>query len=172
MTEKMIKSLRKYAFCGRTVSVAGKTTMHFVKLEGEMIMSLKRCLTILLVLCAVLGLCACGGTQTPTQPQTQTQPPKATDAPVETSAPNPTYTVKVVDESGNPIAGAIVQLCLEACYPNVTKENGVAEFAVAEADYKVSFTKMPNGYTYSTEQQEFHFEEGSYEMTITLKAAA
>lgn len=132
-------------------------------------MFFKRCLAVALVVCAVLCLCACKDTQKPTDPQTETQKP--TTAPVETTAPNPTYKVKVVDESGNPVAGAIVQLCLELCYPNVTNENGVAEFSVAEADYKVSFTKMPDGYTYSSDVQEFHFADGSYELTITLKAA-
>ena len=132
--------------------------------------TIKRCLAIVLAVCALLCLCACGETQKSTEPQIETQKP--TTAPVETPAPNPTYKVKVVDENGNPVAGAVVQLCLDLCYPNKTNADGVAEFAVAEADYKVSFTKIPDGYTYSSDVQEFHFEEGSYEMTITLKAAA
>lgn len=133
-------------------------------------MSFKRCLAIVLTVCAVLCLCACNDTQKPTEPQNETQKP--TNAPVETGNPNPTYTVKVVDEQGNPIAGAMVQLCLEACYPHKTDASGIAQYVVAEADYKVSFLKMPDGYTYSSDIQEFHFEDGSYELTITLKAAA
>ena len=40
---------------------------------------------------------------------------------------------------------------------------------MAEADYKVSFINIPEGYTVET--NEFHFEAGSTEMTIVLKAA-
>lgn len=130
-------------------------------------MSFKRCLAIALVLCTVLCLCACSDTQKPTDPQNESQKP--TNAPVETGAQNPTYTVKVVDENGNPIAGAMVQLCLESCYPNKTDASGIAQYVVAEADYKVSFLKMPDGYTYSSDVQEFHFADDSKDMTITLK---
>ena len=78
----------------------------------------------------------------------------------------------MVDEEGNPIAGAMVQMCLDTCLPGITNENGVAEFAVPEADYKVSFLALPEGYDYTTGEQEFYFDAGSYEMTITLKAVA
>ena len=45
-----------------------------------------------------------------------------------------------------------------ASYPNM-----------AVADYKVSFINFPEGYT--VENNEFHFAENTYEMTIVLKAA-
>ena len=81
------------------------------------------------------------------------------------------YSVKVVDEAGNPIKGVMVQLCLENCFPGMTQDDGVAKFVMAEADYKVSLVTVPEGYTYSTDVQEFYFEEGTRDMTITLKAA-
>ena len=65
----------------------------------------------------------------------------------------------------------MVQICLDTCFPGMTNESGVAQFSVQEADYKVSFLAMPAGFTYSTEEQEFYFEDGSTELTITLKAA-
>ena len=82
-----------------------------------------------------------------------------------------TYTVNVVDEAGNPIAGAMVQLCKDTCFPGVTDANGVAKFTLAEDEYKVSFLALPAGYTYVDDTQEFYFADGSMELTITLKAA-
>lgn len=152
-------------------------------------MNMKKILLVsLLLLSMLLGLCACGGGD-----ETQTTDPAATTAPTadsgETTAPNetepdetepdetepsnePTYTVKVVDEANNPIAGAMVQLCMEACVPAVTNEEGVAEFFLEENDYKVSFVMMPAGYELTGEQTQFYFEDGSHEMTIVLKAVA
>jgi hypothetical protein len=51
--------------------------------------------------------------------------------------------------------------------------NGVVTFQIPEAQYKVSFLGgVPAGYEYTTEETEFHFEGGSYELTIVLKAVA
>ena len=121
------------------------------------------------VLILVLMLCACGSEETP----------ETTAAPMETTAAPTTvpvddgkveYVIHVVDESGAPISGAMVQICLDACYPGMTDANGQAKFSVLEDDYKVSFLSLPAGYTYSGDAQEFYFEDG-FELTITLKAA-
>ena len=80
------------------------------------------------------------------------------------------YTVIVTDEAGNPMPGVFVQLCLEACVPCMTNAQGVASYPnMAVEDYKVSIISFPDGYT--VENNEFHFDENSYEMTIVLKAA-
>lgn len=140
---------------------------------------MKRWIAMLLAVCLMLGLCACGSADNNDSVQ------DTTAAPVETTAAAPeeteeetqaqpagtVYTVTVVDEGGNPVAGAMVQICLETCMPGVTNENGVAEFATEEADYKASMMSMPEGYEYATEQTEFYFE-GGYEVTIVLKAVA
>lgn len=138
---------------------------------------MKRMMALALMLCLALSLCACGGEQ----PSAETTEPAA---PVETAPPAPEteapvveeefdgYIVTVVDEEGNPIAGAVVQLCMDTCFPGITDETGAAKFSMEEADYKVSFAALPAGYTYTTEEQEFHFEAGSKELTITLKAEA
>lgn len=145
-------------------------------------MSMKKLfLVCVLVLSMLLCLCACGeGEETPTtDPVNTTAPTEApteapTDAPTDPTEPDnqPTYTVTVVDEAGNPVSGAIVQLCLEACVPGVTNENGVAEFFLEENDYKVSFVNIPTGYELAGEETEFYFADGENTMTITLKAAA
>lgn len=146
---------------------------------------MKKLIALLLALTMVIGLVACGNT--PETPDENNDPvvenPEPSGDPVADPEPsedepvntNPVYTVKIVDEGGNPIAGVMVQICQgETCLPGpVSDENGTVTFQVAEADYKVSFLGgVPAGYEYTTEETEFYFEDGSYEVTIVLKAVA
>ena len=144
-------------------------------------MKIKNILSLVLALALVIGLCACGGseeatqatqaaTEAATEAATQAATEAAAEATEEVDDGTVTYRVKVTDESGAPIVGAMVQICLDTCLPGMTNAEGVAEYQVAEADYKVSYLALPAGYTYTTEETEFYFETGSTEMTITLKA--
>ena len=135
-------------------------------------MRIKNFLIFALAICLLLGLCACGAdtqvpgtTAAPTVEQTQ---PTTEAAPVEDG--KVTYTVKVVDGSGNPMSGVAVQICKDSCLPAMTDASGVATFRVVETEgYKVSFLTIPEGYT--AEAEEFYFEAGVTEMTLTLTAA-
>ncbi len=141
----------------------------------------KMMIAAILLLCMTLCLCACGGGEDSTETTADTQ---ATEEVTETTAEvteketeaadngMTTYTVTVVDEGGNPVPGAMVQLCQDTCYPGVANDQGVATFQVPEASYKVSFLSLPQGYNYTTDAQEFYFEAGSTELTIVLKAEA
>lgn len=133
---------------------------------------------ILLMLCMALSLCACGSevpaaTEAPTETEIAVE---TTEAPAETEAALAegmvNYKVTVVDEGGNPVVGAMVQLCKDSCVPNVTDDTGTATFTLAEDDYKASMLAMPAGYEYAGEEDAFYFEDGSYELTIVLKAVA
>ena len=143
-------------------------------------MNLKKLLAVLMAAAMMLSLCACGGNNETTEPTAAPETTEATAAPETTEATDATdapetepegnvYKVTVLDEAGNPVVGAMVQLCFETCMPAMTNENGVAEYRVDEADYKVSFLMIPEGF--AEDMGEYHFEEGSYEMTLTLKAA-
>ena len=136
-------------------------------------MNSKRLIVLLLTLSLALCLCACGGNSNTTD---TTAAPAGTTLPVETTqaivAATPSHTAKVVDEGGNPIAGVMVQACLETCIPTITDENGVASwFNMADGNYEVKIVTMPEGYTYSSEEDVFHFDS-SNELTIMLKAVA
>ena len=145
-------------------------------------MKMKSILLMLLSLCMVVCLCACGGngdegtaqTTVDNNATTTTATTTATTIATTTTTASDklTFTVKVTDEAGNPISGVPVQLCLVSCLPNRTNEEGIATWNnMDEAEYKVSFWQsLPAGYTSDTE--EFYFEDGSYEMTIVLKAVA
>jgi len=142
---------------------------------------MKKLFAALLLVCMVFTLCACGSNETPTEPQ-KTEPhttapvttePQPTD-PEPTEPQGATYTIQVVDEGGNPVAGAMVQLCAEICMPKITDAEGKAVYENQEerSDYKASVTSYPAGYEALSEQTDFYFEEGAYEITITVKAVA
>ena len=135
---------------------------------------MKLFLSLAMALCMILCICtACGGTETPDQSPSggvvDNQPggeQNTEDMGGEENDGTVTYTITVVDEAGNPIAGALVQICKDACIPGATDESGVARFQVAEDEYKVSFVMMPEGFT--AEEENFYFDDGSCEMTIVL----
>lgn len=135
-------------------------------------MKLKNIFVLVLALCMVFALCACGGdtdaNNESTASTTNTTTSGATEETVDDG--KVTYTVKVVDENNEPIVGAMVQLCLDACIPAMTNLQGVATYRVAEAEYKVSFVQVPVGYTAAA--TEYYFAAGSYELTITLTNTA
>ena len=145
-------------------------------------MNMKHIVALMLALVLVLSLCACGAAPVE-QPEETTNAAEQTEAATEAQTEeateelnaNPVYTVKIVDEAGNPVAGAMVQICQgETCMPGpLSGSDGTVTFQVEEADYKVSFLGgVPAGYEFTTEETEFYFESGSYEMTIVLKAVA
>ena len=83
------------------------------------------------------------------------------------------YKVTVTDEAGNPVVGAMVQICKDDCFPSVTDAEGVATFTRPETEgYKVSFISLPEGYEYLDEKTDFYYEGDAKELTITLKAVA
>ena len=139
---------------------------------------MKNMIALALVLCLMLTLCACGSkAEEPKPAETEAPVVVATEAPAveETEPAIPegmvVYTVTVVDEGGNPIVGAMVQLCKDSCVPAITDAAGVATFTLPEDDYKASMLSMPAGFEYAGEEDTFYFE-GAFELTITLKAVA
>lgn len=143
--------------------------------------NLKILLALLLAMTMMLGLCACGadedaGKQTEatteaTQESTTEATTEATQEPVDDGKLD--YKVIVVDEAGNPMAGAMVQICEgTACNPGVTNAEGVALIRAVEGNYEAKMLSMPEGYTYATEEEVFPFADGALEVTIVLKNAA
>ena len=73
-----------------------------------------------------------------------------------------------VDNEGNPVANAIVQICKDSCIPSKTNEEGIATFNVeVTAEHKLSFTSLPAGYTYEGEA-EVYLSDGIDEYTLTV----
>lgn len=133
--------------------------------------NLSKILALFLCLSMVFCLFACGQEQKPTETTESTTEDTTETTTLPADDGKVTYTVKVTDEAGNPIAGAMVQMCKDACVPAVTDANGVATYNLVEDTYKVSFLSMPAGFAYATEETEFYFEDGATELTIQLKVA-
>ena len=128
---------------------------------------------VCLLLCLAALLCACG----PAAPSTTNKAPEATKAPETTKAPattaapstDVTYTATVVDQDGKPMAGVVIQFCDDAniCkLPVTTNAEGKVTVTYAPANYHVSVTVVPEGYT--AEADGYYFEEGSTEITVKL----
>ncbi len=140
---------------------------------------MKKCIAALLLLCLLLGLCACGeNTSADTTPsETQTPTEGETGPSQEASEAEPNYFITVVDTDGEPVSGAIVQMCKlgddGSCTPATvpTDAQGKVSFTLPEDSYKVSFIVLPGAYTYVDEAKDFYFAEGARELTITVKKA-
>ena len=142
---------------------------------------MKKLICMLLALGCVFALAACGEAEPATNENTTTvetteNVPGETTAEVaeDTTVADTTvlYTIKVVDEAGNPVKEAtIAQICDETCMP-VKLVDGVGEKKIEpNENYHANLTIMPDGYEYATGEEEYYFDE-TYTCTIVLKAVA
>lgn len=146
---------------------------------------MKKLICMLLALCFVFALAACGATEektTETETATtevKTTETETTEATESNTKPGPgtdevdttvLYTIKVVDEGGNPVSAAtIAQICDEACVP-VKLTDGVGEKKLEPNEkYHVNLTVMPEGYEYASGETEYYFDAENV-CVITLKA--
>ena len=136
--------------------------------------TITRILALVLILCLSVTIFGCAQPQVDNGGESSTPSTEASEPSTEASQPNDdkaSYIVHVVDESGKPVTGGMIQFCLDSCMPCMLDAQGTATMKLVPANYKVSFTMMPAGYALAGEQTEFYFAEGAYEMTIVLKAA-
>jgi hypothetical protein len=80
-----------------------------------------------------------------------------------------TYTVKVVDANGAPVAGAAVQFCDDnGCrMPVATNAEGIVTLHEAESNFHVTLASVPEGF--AADATEYYFDV-AFELTITLNA--
>ncbi len=142
---------------------------------------MKKLVMTLLMLCMVVGLCACG---TPNDTESgnsesgveSTKPSESESEKTPVDDGKVAYTVKIVDQNGNPVEGVRVQWCLEMCVPSKASDaSGIATpmaGKLEKADYKVTVTTLPDGYTAADMAQEYHYEGDATELTITVQKAA
>lgn len=148
-------------------------------------MNFRKLFAVLLALCMLLCLCACGNTDDnngeqnpdPSESEPAQNDPEPSEEDPSEDVPEVTgtvYTITVTDEGGNPISGAMLQMCQgEICLlPASTDANGVVTFTVTEdGAYEAKFLALPAGYEYVDDVQVFPFD-GATELTIVLKAVA
>lgn len=138
---------------------------------------MKKLICLLMALTFVFALAACGGETEDTTPagdETTTVPQETTTGAVEDTTVDDgklEYTVKVVDEAGNPVAAVDkVQVCDETNMCSIIfLTDGVGSMRLNEAVYHATLMGMPEGYEYVGEETEFSFD-GTNTCVITLKA--
>ena len=137
---------------------------------------IKKLLALLAMLCMVLSLCACGGDSDVQDNEDDVnvenvQNDNDTDEDADTDADETTATFKVtvVDQNGNPVQGAIVQLCKDTCVPMSTDTDGIATFSTEIVEgHKLSIMSCPEGYTFV--QEDIYLDAGITEYTLTVEA--
>lgn len=100
-----------------------------------------------------------------TAPSTDALPGEA----VQPESTASTYIIKCVDQDGNPVAGAMMQVCdAETCQVYTTDENGEYAFTTAPYAWEVHVLMAPDGYTAdSTEVVTAPAEGGEMVFTFT-----
>lgn len=136
----------------------------------------KRLVTAVLMLALALSLVACGGGNAGDTEKNNTQNSQQDDAQADKDTEKESesenvddgkieYKVTLLDASGNPVAGQMIQVCDESnCFaPVATDENGVATFRLVESNeyHAKLMTAGEDAYVY--------FEAGSTELTLTLE---
>lgn len=138
---------------------------------------MKKLICLVMALIFVFALAACGGEieeTTPVSQETTTTPVETTtEATEETTVDDGKveYTVKVVDEAGNPVAAVDkIQVCDETNMCSIIfLTDGVGSMRLVEAVYHATLMSMPEGYDYVGEETEFSFDETNT-CVVTLKA--
>ncbi len=130
---------------------------------------MKKILALILALGMILCLCACGGdTNGPTgnHPLENTNTNQTSSNEEET----PKFRVTVVDQNGDAVPNAMVQLCSDSCLPKAADENGIAIFDAEITDgYKLSLMSCPNGYeTEYVADNYIYLEDGITEYTFEI----
>lgn len=142
--------------------------------------NIKRILSLLIALCMIACLCACGGTSESADKDNEenvqndtndtSKDSKESDTDTDTEDATPVFNVTVVDASGAPVKGVMVQICKDTCTPAMTNDEGIATFNAEITDgYKLSV--MTPGYEISTGEAEIYLESGITEYTLTVNAS-
>ena len=142
---------------------------------------LKRVFAVVFMLCMVFSLTACGGGSGNGDTEKNSQNTGSQNSEANKDSENSesqkneipegkaVYSVKVVDEAGNPVKSAMVQMCLTTCVFGQTNDEGIATFTLDDAEgYKAEVLSLPEGYAEVSEDP-VYLESGSKEVTLTVK---
>jgi len=114
----------------------------------------KKILMFILILAMALPLTGCGGGTGGKDP--------AQDA--EGGAE---YTITVTDQNGDPVAGAVVNICTDTtCEPQTTDENGFIYYSGEMENYHLEVIKVPEGYDIGDEADLYTGEETRFSIQV------
>lgn len=147
---------------------------------------MKVLLALVLALVMVMSLCACGGAEESTNNETVgNETPAATSPSLDvnggfverpedetTKTPANEYIVTIVDEAGNPVEGAMVNVCnANGCSPLISKADGICRVVtLEEKDYaELNVDMIPEGYVVLEGTETKVYFEGGFEVTFVLQ---
>lgn len=140
--------------------------------------NIKSILALLLCACMLFALCACGSDTENNNDETKNSA-TTTEPTADTTEPAlaVTFTVKVVDEEGNPVPGPWIKVCQGTnCFTSQVEDNGNATFTedlIPEitAEHELEILSIPEGYEYQGDVP-VHLTAGITEYTVTLTKIA
>lgn len=129
---------------------------------------MKKIIAILLVLGLMLTLCACG-TSSEVKPNTNDNTQSSQDT-SSNEKEDSKFTITLVDQNGDPVPNATVQVCSDVCFAMITDANGVAKFNFEYTDgHKVVLHTCPEGYeTEYVGENYLYLEDGETEFTFEI----
>ncbi|MBR6502330.1 MAG: hypothetical protein IKT42_02705 [Clostridia bacterium] len=131
---------------------------------------MKKIIALILALCMVFCFCACGNDEVAEEKPNDNSKPAASDNDVVSEEETAKFTVKVVDQNGDPVPNVMVQLCTDVCKPTLADANGVATFDEEITDeHKISLSVCPAGYeTEYVGTNYIYLEDGITEYTFEI----
>ncbi len=131
---------------------------------------MKKLLALILAIVMLICLCACGSdSNEKTNPDNK---PQSSQSETSSKQEASKFTVTVVDQNGDPVPSAMVQICDdENCLmPMPTDENGIVKFNFEYSDsHKVLLASCPDGYeTEYTGENYLYIDDGETEFTFEI----
>ena len=77
------------------------------------------------------------------------------------------YTIKVTDQKGDPVAGAVVNICTDTtCEPQTTDGNGFIYYSGDMNNYHLEVIKVPEGYDIGEDADLYTGEETQISLQV------
>lgn len=114
----------------------------------------KRVMMLILILVLILSLAGCG---------------RGTDetGPAQTAEGGADYTITVSDQNGDPVAGAVVNICTDTtCEPQTADENGFIYYSGEMANYHLEVIRVPDGYDIGDDADLYTGEETQFVIQV------
>ena len=114
----------------------------------------KEILTFILLLTLAMSIAGCGGS-------------RGEKGPAPSSEGGADYTIKVKDQKGDPVAGAVVNICTDTtCEPRTTDGNGVICYSGDMNNYHLEVIKVPEGYDIGEDADLYTGEETQISLQV------
>lgn len=114
----------------------------------------KKILMFILILALVLPMAGCGSGI-------------GENDPAQAAESGADYTITVTDQNGDPVAGAVVNVCTDTtCEPQTADENGFIYYSGEMENYHLEVIKVPEGYDIGDDADLYTGEETRFVIQV------